>query len=1209
MISGDNTKALDDIRSLIEGNQLSFLIGAGFSRNISKSFPLWRELLSDAVWKKYGTGRDADRAKWEKGVLDKVLREKSLLDVASEIVAGAGYHEAIDDYIEAHVPFVAASGDKLVLMKDGVEMPDEVKTDCHTLLRQLDVRNIYTFNYDNALEYFLGDKSALLAKREALIKERDAEQDKLKGIEDSLYNLRKEPPRELLSGDIVPLGLSEEDSLVRKNPEKQERDLSEQRQESISLLLEKKQKIAAIDKELENAYQVVTKSSDITLTSEGRNIYKIHGDLRKSQGAPYGFDGDKHVQYIITKEDYDTYEAKHSAFVNLMRIDLLRNRFCIMGASGNDANLLAWINWVKDVLDKTGNEASRQRLSFFIHSGDEDLGREMKQMLRNHFILPVVLKDCFPAAMDDSQRIKAFLEYIQPNNTIRSEKLSRLWRDIDRNSLEWKNGKGVPDKNDLKELCTLSSSIIFHKADSIVHNAAEHVLTASYKFMKQSVDLNHLKVFTSAIRCSLLPLTNGLSMRNLAALSKSRESFVKETYQYARRRHHLLSNPAVLSSAMIGKDTYTGLLKRLFLFDFPALGDCSFQCGSGLDYVRLYSLQVLLSGDSAVNLEDSLRKFSSPQELVLAADWISWLDHAAKTPLFLCAQQHRRKFSALRLSDYVHSYLKEMREKKDVPTYGNVARIVYMDGRTAGFKNAAVLLNSLLELGVTFAGHNVLTDEDWISVVAELKSYYPYPIAFYTIARNSKESVARRVAQELMYDESSYEVIPDLLKRMMLSLTSTSTPADLLASIACFAKELFVAVPVAKWGKVFMQVAEACLNYADNNENYPASRALYQFVAEGTEYINDKDLKLRLLRRVLTNLSEGSKLDNQLNALAIAAGSGLSVNDFEPLADSLVKYAKKNARRMESYILINLSDLLALDNRHLIYGTLENQALRDANLADAYAALIMKESDFSIAFKQKLLARKDVWQSGVGERHGILGDGHIRISRIDGILHFDQDQVLAIYRDLRDTVALMKKVFLNRKQDVVDYEWMSAEGSYREVVMDMMIFVHHHEEELANEEDYSNVVSDLRFVYSKCLFGKKILQMLADDQIYRAIRSMMMETELAGIQKLVPEYETLLGIILTRDSKDVGLCFRHVSWAVKEYEEFFNTKAFNALLLSVLDSYAPYFVDRGSRSWDILGCEKEKAENDLISLANTLAERGYAHAFWASYKKKFFMHS
>lgn len=1207
MMSCDGKKALEEIQSLIESNQLSFLIGAGFSRNISKSFPLWRELLSDAVWNKYGSGRNAERAKREKGVFDKVLREKSLLDIASEVVSGAGYHEAIDDYIEAHTPYVTSSGDKFVLVKDGAEMPDVVKTDCHTLLRQLDVRNIYTFNYDNALEFFLGDKTVLLEKREAIIKERDAEQEKLRSIEEKLYNLRMEPPRESLSGDSASAGMSEEDPLLEKNPLKQEEALTKQRQESLLLLEEKKQMLSAVDKELDNAYLVVTKSSDIALTSDGRNIYKIHGDLRKSQDAPYGFDGDTHVQYIITKEDYDTYEVKHSAFVNLMRIDLLRNRFCIMGVSGTDANFLAWINWVKDVLDKTGNDASEQRFSFYIHSGENDLSREMKQMLRNHFILPVVLKDFFPSASDDTERIKFFLEFIQPNNTIRTEKMVSLWRELDRNSLEWKDGKGVPNSSNLENLCKLSGSIKFHKANSIVHGTAVDIQTSPYGFMKKGVDLNHLKVFASAVRCSLLPFIATSSIKNLAVLSKSREPFVKETYQYARRRHYLLSNPASLNSTIIGKDAYTELMKRLFLFDFPVQGDCSFKCDNGLDHVRLYSLQMLLFGESTINLDDSLRKFSSPQELVLASDWLSWLDHAAKTPLSSHAQQQRRKFPLLRLSDYIHSYVKEMREKKDVSTYGNVVEIVYMGGRTAGFENAAVLLNSLLELGVTFAGHTVMTDEDWISVVSELKSYCPYPIAFYTIARNSKDCVSKRVAQELMYDESSYAVIPDLLRRMILSLNAKNTPGSLLAPIARFAKELFVAVPVAKWGKVFIQVADTCLDYADSEANYPTAKALYQFVAEGTEFISDKALKLRLLSRVLANLSEDSKLDNQLNALAISAGRGLSVNDFEPLADSLVKYAKKNARRIESYVLINLSDLLSLDNRRLIYSTLEKQALRDANLAEAYAILIKDEPDLSTVFKKKLLAQKDVWQSGVGVGHRIVGDGHIKISRIDNILHFDDDQVLNIFLDLKDTVASMKKSFLERKQDAIDYGWMSEEGSYREVVMDMMLFVHKHKKELVGKEYCNSVLSDLQFVYSKCLFGKTILQMLADDQIYRAIRSMMVETELGGIQKLIPEYEALFSIMLTRDSKDIGICFQHVSWAVGEYEEFFNTEAFNTLLLSVLDSYVPFFVEKNSRSWDIMGCEKEKAERHLVSLAKTLAGRGSSHSFWESYKKRYFL--
>lgn len=40
---------LDNIRKSIGEDSMSFIVGAGFSRNISEKFPLWGELLSPLV--------------------------------------------------------------------------------------------------------------------------------------------------------------------------------------------------------------------------------------------------------------------------------------------------------------------------------------------------------------------------------------------------------------------------------------------------------------------------------------------------------------------------------------------------------------------------------------------------------------------------------------------------------------------------------------------------------------------------------------------------------------------------------------------------------------------------------------------------------------------------------------------------------------------------------------------------------------------------------------------------------------------------------------------------------------------------------------------------------------------------------------------------------------------------------------------------------
>ncbi len=47
---------LDDTKQHIEETELSFLIGAGFSKNISPKYPSWDGLLSDAIWEMFGKG-------------------------------------------------------------------------------------------------------------------------------------------------------------------------------------------------------------------------------------------------------------------------------------------------------------------------------------------------------------------------------------------------------------------------------------------------------------------------------------------------------------------------------------------------------------------------------------------------------------------------------------------------------------------------------------------------------------------------------------------------------------------------------------------------------------------------------------------------------------------------------------------------------------------------------------------------------------------------------------------------------------------------------------------------------------------------------------------------------------------------------------------------------------------------------------------------
>ena len=97
-------------------------------------------------------------------------------------------------------------------------------------------------------------------------------------------------------------------------------------------------------------FNASNRAADLSLRNMREMIVKLHGSI-DFEHESNGFDCDKHRKYIITQEDYDDYPAKHEAFMQLMRISLLKDCLCIVGFSGKDANFIAWINWVREIIE------------------------------------------------------------------------------------------------------------------------------------------------------------------------------------------------------------------------------------------------------------------------------------------------------------------------------------------------------------------------------------------------------------------------------------------------------------------------------------------------------------------------------------------------------------------------------------------------------------------------------------------------------------------------------------------------------------------------------------------------------------------------------------------------------------------------------------------------------------------------------------------
>ena len=1201
---------LDTIKQHIEEKELSFLIGAGFSKNISLKYPSWDELLSDAIWEMFGKG---NRKRNEAEVKANAIREFGYLGIASKMVARSGFHETIDAYIEEHTPFLLNKGGKPVLRINGKELKENLSFHCHNLLKSLEIKNIYTFNYDNALEFCLGDEKRKQLEKEITnldnkCKELVEKRDEIsKRLQKSLEEEKKEPNEDVVLSGIgvsVPNGQEIKGMIATK----EEQTKVEQEKTKLNSQIEEiKARVSVILYELANYYQVVKDSSNISLTANRKNIYKIHGDLRESPKAIYGFDGDKHAQYIITKEDYDTYNDKHSAFVNLMRIDLLRNRFCIMGVSGGDANFLAWINWVKDVLDK-GKDNEGKSWSYFIYSRDDEMDTAMLQMLKNHFICPVILKDIFPEAKTESERITRFLEYIQPFGHQRN-RVVELWKGVD----IWgvRRLKGIPiDDKVVTDLLVASNKNRFHRHISDVHYKAVEVQFAVKDFLQKPVNPKRLRIYAAALRCSMIPINLSCGLKGSPALEQTRDSEVKQTYTVAIRRARLLANIVRFPQKEFQDDPYSALVHELFNFTFPSEEQLALlPKTTGLDYVRRLSLCRLLGNDKGMSDECKYDAFDSPQELVLAVDSLISIHKNAKDSLLSYkAEEYRNQQSLFSLQEFFRSYLLAMREWNEVQPYGSNVEMISMGGKDSGVTNAAVILNSFVELGIIVQGRRFVDDNEWIKMVGLLKEYYPYPLVFYTIARGGKEAFIKKVAQELMYSQRCQAVLPDILVKMLLALKSKETPSSMITAMAVFARNVFPATPKLKWKRCFVESVDAYLDYADNSNDYDLQKSLYLLVGEGLEYVNSKALNLKLIERVLNHPSINGDFDNHINSLVVDALKGLTVDDFRPLADKFIVFAKKADNRIKRFITMNLMSLLDKDQRHEMVKAVGEKMVQDPYLTKASVYYTKDYPDMANTMKAEFIKGDDYWRSGIRKDGSVsIGGGNVEVSRVVDFLSFDDEQLLVLYRDMKTTLTKVSQMFKKPRHEMVDRGWMSEENVFREMVTDMVLFVHKNEKKLSKEIDFAQTLSTLSEVYHQCFFNKTILQMVSDGKIHRSIRRLMTETEVFGIKEYKMEYTMLIGVLLSREAKEINDCFRHLSWVLIKHKPFFNVPEFITLISSVLDSYAQYFVDGNAREWDIEGCEKEVAEKHLVLISKTLKRWGHSHPFWDKYKKLYYL--
>lgn len=1224
---------LDNIRKSIGEDSMSFIVGAGFSRNISEKFPLWGELLSPLVEEMY-PGSCVRNPKRKEARIKQIIAEKTYLGIASEYVRRKGYHEAIDLHIERMMPYLRHRGDNgYDLMINGEVVDSAPSLECHQKLLSLNAKHIFTFNYDNTLDILADvDVSDRLLKQQVQAEEKAQEYVRLQDKYESEYEkLQKDiecwKPRDSAVGESVNISdmvdFSSINEVIRNiGPGLDEycddtSDFQSLRQRHLQAIENNinfnKRRAESAKEQRMSQYQLVTDAYQISLTDGCKNIYKLHGNLKTSEDISYGFDGDRHMQYVITQEDYDAYPQKHEAFVNLMRISLLKGNFCLIGFSGDDPNFMGWINWIKDILDAPAYQKMNiPRTVYYINAEDKDLEASKILLLEHHYIKVVNLHCLFPEAKDRRERILRFLDYLGKDK-VRCEEYDDSWRRIDvaRNNLSAINELspyieqvyGLSGYNRIPDqfgLAQYHRSNLFARISSIIKADVDPELRS--------------KLIYSAIKGELMPVNAVLTSRQIGQLSKCSQE-LKNLYRLLQVRTRVLNGELVDERADEWM-TYETIVSRLFNLKFDEadkmLTTWSPKCG--INQMRRFMMQSVfekeIDGDAITGLInpshfDSIQDFRFAIDLLPQIRGLFMERKGGGISVYEDLQQQREALSR-RYPDLVNfrkqidRLLGDMIKDKSKP-FGNIKESFTFGNYNKPLVNSTKVLQILLELAMpTKSKITILMDrEQWLKVFENLYEQYPQPCLYFSLLYGNEKDTLRRIAQRYIYSIKLKDRLPELLEMMLAALIDQSCPSGVKDAIYIVAPVFMRAVSPDRWQALFEKFYDSSDLFSLENGKLAVSEAK-DLILSGVRLSVREEFRHKVLQQ---NLHFGDKITSIHNSLIIAASKNLEINDVERgELKHLVECAKTP---VQMYVLMNMSKWIGRDVVTEKLCSLDDALYDDCVLLKAACQYAQDNQAFQLRLKNIILKSPRLWQTGIGDSGSSVSHyGYtLDICDIQQYIRFDENELREIYGKLK--VAFLKIDSITRKwQGRKEWNFLN-DWSY--ILVEMQNFLRLNKNVLKCESDYQSLSRSVTRLLNQGRGGNSISSLLLDDERSgKAITWMVEEVYENGAKSYQYEYMLLVNKILSRQSKYLNSCFIHFGWALTQYSDSFDRKQFKHLLKSVLEVYKDYFIGGRELDWDMEYAEKDVVERELRKIYRVYESWGGYDRFWSNYIPRYY---
>uniref|UniRef100_A0AB33JFQ9 SIR2-like domain-containing protein n=1 Tax=Prevotella sp. GTC17262 TaxID=3236797 RepID=A0AB33JFQ9_9BACT len=920
-------------------------------------------------------------------------------------------------------------------------------------------------------------------------------------------------------------------------------------------------------------------AADLSFRNMREMIVKLHGSIDFKHESN-GFDSDKHRKYIITQEDYDDYPAKHEAFVQLMRISLLKDCLCLVGFSGKDANFIAWINWVREIIEMSAQHntpdypQAKNIKVFFIDARGDKQDDATQLYFENHRIYRISLKEkrvveLIGAEIPDendpecgNKLFKAFFNYLNAgeanNHFLQEANVDETIKGQDnvqqRHIAESEEEKGEEDKgkeqNILQDTFSLwAKAYKFtsnHGLEVDIDEGAAHRLIRYNSYLRLARGTHYQSSFIDVISkkqelseleaemalMALEQMQGDYENEALRIIEKIENVLQGDTYQERvnrlKNRHFTLVSPLTLSEGKSDMAMYESCVRLAFTFEFSKLNDMlnDWQPAEDfiikklvlLSFVNIEAVNGILSQSLLDKIHPSIERFRATQ---LANMLFGRVPGVYSVEEFTDLSQ----YSIFSLRDWYFDHLIQPKER--IRAYG-----IEMDSdREIRVEDAVRCLNFMLEtpLMPQIRTWSIVSSAQWYKVAHVLFEKYPYPVLFYSSTINDSDTL-KRIGQDFAYSDVLHNELPKFAVRMFKLITNEEQPKSdwTVCNICLLLCEIIKAIPPSYWDAFILRLwKEYFLPQFDETHK---SGAIYKLICAGLSCTKNEELAIVVINDCLEVVRENGKYHIVQDLFYY----------LRTRCSRKVSIAIKPALKVFISKIDNGNDFILLGNLHHVIGKSQYKAVAKKipvlisslgiKTSTINGLVYYAKSDKKVLriVKKALLDSDLLWGNGIKGTGTFTSPDYVAIVDLDDVLEWTVDEVHAVYDKLvASAMPLLKRINGTELDQIMHYE---------NLIYEMMLFIDLHRQELSDKEGLDTLYNALEEKYKLLTdyvdLDKSIYSDI-DSEMEACLDALIVKVKKEGIYCHIAYINVLVTRLLCRNRNSYRKVLDHMQYYVR----------------------------------------------------------------------------